>query len=63
MSREKRSEPERTNPQNNIKVLIDPPLRFLVVEAINIIDVSRGVGVRQMDSRSGRKKITNHDGD
>ena len=42
---EKGDEPQHAKPQDDIEILIDPVLRLLVVESVNIINVDGDVGV------------------
>jgi hypothetical protein len=56
VSGEKGGEPQRAKPQDDIKVLVDPGLRLLVVETINIIEVDGDVGVGQMGASRRSKK-------
>src|ERR1039458_7228122 len=54
---EKSGEPQHAKPQDDIKVLVDPVLRLLVVESVNIINVDGEVGVGQMGAGGRSKKI------
>src|ERR1019366_9215115 len=54
----KGDEPHHAKPQDDIKVLVDPVLRLLVVEAVKIINVDGEVGVGQMDASRRSKKVT-----
>ena len=57
MGGKKGDEPQRAQPHDDIKVLIDPTLRLLVVEAVKIIDVDWNIRVAQVRSGRGRKKV------
>jgi hypothetical protein len=56
MGREKGDEPLRRQPEDHMQVLIHPGLRLLVVEAVEIIDVDRQVGIGRMRAGGRRKK-------
>jgi hypothetical protein len=59
MGREKGDEPLRRQPEDHMQVLIHPSLRLLVVEAVEIIDVDRQVGIGRMRAGGRRKKGMN----
>src|ERR1019366_1802339 len=53
----KGDEPHHAKPQDDIKVLVDPVLRLLVVETVKIINVDGEVGGGQMGARGRSKKV------
>src|ERR1035441_8129381 len=50
MRGQKGDEPQHAQPEDDIKVLVDPVLRLLVVESVEIINVDGKVGIGRMRS-------------
>ena len=54
---EKSDEPQHAQPQDDIKVLVDPGLRLPVVETVKIINVDGEIGVGQLGASGRSKKV------
>jgi len=58
MGGKKEDEPQRAQPQDDIKVLVDPVLWLLVVETVKIINVDGEIGIGQMRAGGWSKIVT-----
>ena len=58
VSGKKEAKPQRAQPQDDIKVLVDPVLRLPVVETVKIINVGGEIGIGQMCAGGRSKKVT-----
>jgi hypothetical protein len=54
---EKRDEPQYAKPQEDMKVLIDPGLRLLVVDTVNVIESDLEIWIGQMGASGRSKKV------
>ena len=55
------AENQGNHPAGDVKVLVDPMLRGLVIEAVDVVDVDRNIGIREVCARRWGYAIANKD--